>query len=141
MSARGGLIIGVGTDIIETRRFRRIADEVPAGVASRLFTIGELDGAALCGLSGAAQHLASRFAAKEAVMKSLGCGMNRISFTDIEIVHDDDGRPAAVLSGAAKARADELGAAEVMVSLSHTEEYACAFAVAIAAGGGACDTD
>jgi holo-[acyl-carrier protein] synthase len=139
MSASGHRVIGVGTDIIETRRFIRIAREAPSGVASRIFTPGELEGAVGRGERCASQHLASRFAAKEAVMKSLGCGMNRIEFIDIELVHDGVGRPVAVLRGTAKAYAEELSVADVMVSLSHTEHYACAFAVAL--GGSARDPD
>mgnify|MGYP001185096524 CR=1 FL=1 len=135
-SSCGGCVMGVGADIIETGRFARIADQAPGGVASRLFTAGELHGQTARGRV-AAQHLASRFAAKEAVMKSLGCGMDRIQFTDIELVNDDGGRPVAVLRGSARARADELGVSEVMVSLSHTAHYVCAFAVAV--GGGVCD--
>lgn len=135
-----GRILGVGTDIIETRRFLRMAEEVaegaPKGAAARIFTAAEL--AAARGRLGA-QHLASRFAVKEAVMKCLGCGMDRIGFTEIEVVSGEDGRPAVRLYGRARARADVLGVHDVMLSLSHTEEFACAFAIAV--GGASDDSD
>jgi len=98
----------------------------------RLFTAGELSD----GRANNREYLASRFAAKEAVMKSLGSGMGDISFTDIEVYHTDGGAPAVRLSGAAYRRATEIGASRVLVSVSHDRDYVCAFAVALGRAGG-----
>ena len=73
-------VIGVGVDIIRTERFEEIAQRAPGGAAARLFTPDELSDRR----ANNREYLASRFAAKEAVMKSLGCGMSDIS-TDIEV--------------------------------------------------------
>ena len=120
-------VIGVGVDIIRTGRFEEIAQRAPGGVAARLFTPDELSDRR----ANDREYLASRFAAKEAVMKSLGCGMSDISFTDIEVYHADTGAPAVRLSGAASSRAREIGALDVLVSVSHDRDYVCAFAVAL----------
>ncbi|MDD2201229.1 MAG: holo-ACP synthase [Firmicutes bacterium] len=125
-------VLGVGVDIIEIRRFRRIAAMAPSGVARRLYTDEEL----LDERIDRPEYLASRFAAKEAVMKALGRGMGSIAFTDIEIFQDEYGRPQARLIGSARARADSIGVRTVMLSLSHSDEMVCAFAVSI---GGVCD--
>lgn len=130
-------VIGVGVDIIRTERFEDIAQRAPGGVAARLFTAGELSDRRVNNR----EYLASRFAAKEAVMKSLGSGMSHISFTDIEVYHTDGGAPAVRLSGAASRRAREVGARRVLVSVSHDRDYVCAFAVALGrAGGGSAGT-
>lgn len=120
-------VLGIGVDIIRTERFRRIAQEAPGGVAARLYTADEL---AECRADGC-EYLASRFAAKEAVMKSLGHGMGDIPFTDIEIRRLDGGAPAVSLSGAASRLACEAQVARVLVSVSHDRDYVCAFAVAL----------
>ncbi len=89
-------VLGIGVDIIEIRRFHRIAAVAPQGVAQRLYTAEELSD----GRIGRPEYLASRFAAKEAVMKSLGCGMDSIAFTDIEVFQDEYGQPHVRLTGA-----------------------------------------
>jgi len=125
-------VIGVGVDIIRTERFDDIAKRAPGGAATRLFTPGELADSRVNNR----EYLASRFAAKEAVMKSLGSGMSDISFTDIEVYRTDGGAPAVRLSGTASRRAREIGAFRVMVSVSHDHDYVCAFAVALGKAGG-----
>lgn len=125
-------VIGVGVDIIRTERFGDIAQRAPGGAAARLFTAGELSDRRV----NSREYLASRFAAKEAVMKSLGSGMSDICFTDIEVYHTDGGAPAVRLSGTACRRATEIGASRVLVSVSHDRDYVCAFAVALGRAGG-----
>lgn len=124
-------LIGIGTDIVELARFRAHAKALPDGPARRYLTESEM-AEALLRKSSATEYLASRFAAKEAVMKSLGCGMDRISFVDIEIASAPDGRPFVLLSGRAGQRASEISAATVMISISHGKESAVAFAAAVA---------
>jgi holo-[acyl-carrier protein] synthase len=131
-------VIGVGVDIIRTARFEDIALRAPGGVAARLFTANELADRR----ANDCEYLASRFAAKEAVMKSLGCGMGDMSFEDIEVYHLESGAPAVRLSGVASRRARQAGAVRVLVSVSHDRDYVCAFAVALgSAGGGGADDE
>ena len=118
-------IIGIGVDIIEISRFERMAHQEDNGVASRLFTSYELSEAPFVKK---AQYFASRFAAKEAVMKALGMGMSNIGFEEIEISKDDFGRPHVTLYGNANKRYCELGGKNILISISHSRELAIAYA-------------
>jgi len=83
------------------------------------------------------EHLAARFAAKEAVLKAFGTGMSkRMRFTDVEIVNDRSGRPRVVLAGAVREFARRHGLRQLDVSLTHT--HGLAFATAITAWEGRC---
>jgi holo-[acyl-carrier protein] synthase len=78
------------------------------------------------------EHMAARFAAKEAVLKSFGTGLGaRMRWTDVEIVSARTGRPQVKLSGAVADFAERMGIADVDVSLTHTEQLAIAQAVAV----------
>jgi holo-[acyl-carrier protein] synthase len=81
-------------------------------------------------------ELAVRFAAKEAVAKTLGVGMrilarDGILWHEAEIVGDQRGKPLICLHGGAAKRAEELGLTQWSVSLTHEREYAVAFVVAM----------
>ena len=94
---------------------------------ARIFTPQEQ---AYC--QGRIPSLAGRFAVKEAVAKALGTGIGDMSWVEIEIVSDKAGRPELVLHGAAKQIAEELGLTDWSISLSHTENHAIGFVVAMA---------
>ena len=79
--------------------------------------------------------MAARFAAKEAVSKALGVGLNHISahgigWQDVEVLPDPLGKPMVRLSGHARALAREQGLHQWSISLSHGRDYAVAFVVA-----------
>jgi holo-[acyl-carrier protein] synthase len=77
-------------------------------------------------------HVAGRFAAKEAVLKVLGTGWRtKISWKDIEILNDRLGKPDVRLSGHCAEIAAALGIARVLISISHTWDYAMASALAV----------
>ena len=79
---------------------------------------------------GRAQSAAAMFAAKEAVAKALGTGFSGgVMPWNISVVHDEKGAPGAELTGAAKARMEQIGGRNVMLSLSHEGGSAIAFAV------------
>ncbi|HWH44659.1 MAG TPA: holo-ACP synthase [Thermoleophilaceae bacterium] len=111
----------VGLDLLEIERMERAL--LRPGLAERLFTPGEL--AYARARARPASHLAARFCAKEAVAKALG--LEAWAFRDVEVVATS-GAPALRLSGAAAARARELGA-EPRISLTHTRDMAGAAAV------------
>ncbi len=78
------------------------------------------------------EHLAARFAAKEAVLKALGTGLGRrMAWTEVEVVNDPAGRPLIRLHGGVAEWAADRGLTEVDVSLSHTEQLAIAQAIAV----------
>ena len=112
----------LGVDIVEIARVRTALERHTAGFRRRVFTELEWE---QCSASYAS--LAGRFAAKEAVMKSLGTG--GMGFRDIEIVRLPSGKPEVRLSGRMRRRADRLGVVTVLVSISHSRDNAIAVAV------------
>lgn len=116
----------VGVDMIEVERMVRAANRHGDRFYRRFFTAQER---LLC--EDNPRRLAARFAAKEAVGKAFGTGIGDIRWVEIEILHDDRGRPWVKLHGAAATLATEMGLHQWDISLSHTEEHAIAFVVAI----------
>lgn len=114
-----------GVDIIEIKRVGNVATRYGDRFLQRIYTPQEQ---AYC--RGRAPQLASRFAAKEAVMKALGTGIRGISWKDIEVVRYIGRAPIIRLHDRAKAKADSLGITVLSVSLSHSQEFAIAFVVA-----------
>ncbi len=77
------------------------------------------------------EHLAARFAAKEAALKAIGTGWSQgIGWTDVETVRLESGRPELRVTGRAKEIADSMGVDRWFVSLSHTETNAIASVIA-----------
>lgn len=112
----------IGVDLLEIERLEGALERRPR-MASRLFSEAELGYAS--DRARPAQHLAARFCAKEAVAKALG--LRGWSFVDVEVVATG-AAPRVELSGAAAARASELGV-DAVVSLTHTGETAGAVAI------------
>jgi len=113
-----------GVDIIEVGRIRRVAETYGQRFLKRIYTDGEV---AYC--RGRAPQLATRYAAKEAVMKALGTGVRGVRWRDIEVVRRRGQAPTIKLYGTALARAERLGIDHLALSLSHSEEYAVASVV------------
>jgi len=120
--------VSVGVDLVEVPRLARLAAH-PVGLAGVL-TERELR---YCrSRPHPAEHLAARFAAKEAVLKALGTGLSQgIRWTDVEILKERGGRPLVVLHGAAEALAGRRRLLRIDVSLSHTAQLATAYAIAL----------
>lgn len=114
-------LLRTGIDLIEVERFRSQKPGIRERFLARVYTEAELDYCA-----GNDQHLAGRFAAKEAVSKALGCGIGEISWQEIEILNDDFGAPVLHLHGKAAERAERMGLTEWSVSITHIQEYAAA---------------
>jgi len=113
----------VGFDLLEIERIERALERRP-GLATRLFTDGELDYARSRARPG--QHLAARFCAKEAVTKALG--LAAMAPLEVEVLGGGGPDVGLRLHGTALARAEELGV-EVVVSLTHSRGLAGAVAV------------
>jgi len=76
------------------------------------------------------EHLAGRFAAKEAVMKVLGTGWRAgMAWTDIEVTNDPMGKPEVLLSGRCQELADRMGLDRILISITHVERHAVASAI------------
>ena len=111
----------VGIDIIEISRVAQTVDRWGDRFLRRIYTEGELT---FC--RGRASQLASRFAAKEAMMKALGTGRYGVNWRDIEVVRCRGGRPVIQLQGRASKVAEQLAVSHVALSLSHSRDYAVA---------------
>ncbi len=112
-------IVGVGIDVVDISRFGDALRRTP-GMVERLFTAAEAERPPA--------SLAARFAAKEALAKALGAPGN-LEWDDAEVVSESSGRPRLELRGTVAARAAELGAASVHLSLSHDAGIASAVVV------------
>ena len=117
-------MLHTGVDIIEITRIKRIIDRWGMRFLGRIYTEPELR---LC--RGKPSSLASRFAGKEAVMKTLGTGIKGISWREIEILAEPSGQPIVNLHGKARIRAANLGLESLAISLSDSKEHAVAFVV------------
>ena len=121
--------VGLGVDIVEIERMARIIKRSPA-FTEKVYSAAER---AYCdGHAHPEVHYATRFAAKEAVLKALGPGFSEgIGWLDVEVRRTSKGRPYVVLTGRAREVAREMGVREIPISLSytHTDAVACAMAI------------
>jgi holo-[acyl-carrier protein] synthase len=118
----------VGIDLIEVERIEAAIARHGDHFLTRVFTANEL---AYC--RGQPHQLAARFAAKEAVSKTLGVGIQHadgVAWREIEIISGERGKPSVLLSGRAAQRAAQIGMRSFALSLSHTREHAIAMVVA-----------
>jgi holo-[acyl-carrier protein] synthase len=124
-------IAGHGIDLVEVDRIARMIADHGEHFLSRCFTAAEREHGA--GSKREAEHLAARFAAKEAALKALGTGLTHgISWTDIEVIRHPSGQPTIRLRGEAAAIAARLGIGQWHLSLSHTATHAIASVIAVA---------
>lgn len=124
--------VGLGVDIVEIERMRAILKRTPT-FRQRIFSEDECE---YCDKKAdPAKSYAARFAAKEAVLKALGCGFSEgIGYHDVEVVVDDKGKPSVELYGRAIDLYDDNEITEIALSLSHTEADAIACAIALTRG-------
>lgn len=116
---------GLGNDIVEIERIRLSIERHGQHFLNRLFTHREQD---FCyKFKDPVPHFAGRFAAKEAIAKALGTGIGAdLSWHDIEILSDEQGKPIVHLSEAAKRR---FQVPRLLVSISHSTSHATAVAI------------
>ena len=114
------MITGIGTDIIEISRFDRLVGN--AHFMERVFTPSER-----AYINQRPNRAAGMFGAKEAFSKAVGTGLSGFSLTDVEVRHDDRGKPCFFLYGKAAARFGDL---RFHLSISHCDCHAVAFVTA-----------
>ena len=121
------MIYGTGTDIIEVGRIRAVMER-DIGFREKIFTPHEIE---YCeSKKNKHQHYAARFSAKESLLKAIGTGWRYgIRFADIEIYHDELGKPYIRLFGKAEELASQEGFSKIHVSLSHVKEIASAIVI------------
>lgn len=123
------MIVGTGIDIIEVERIRKVLEKHSDLFLKRVFTDEEM--ALAPAGPGAAAFYAGRWAAKEAVSKTLGTGIGAAcGWTDICILRRPGGAPYLDLRGDGAETARKLGIRAFHISISHIKDTACAVAVA-----------
>ena len=122
------MILGVGIDIIEVARVKASYDRFGERFLNRLLLADEI---AYCRLhKNPAPFLAARFAAKEAISKAFGTGIGaQLGWQDMEIQRKNSGEPFVVLHGKGEKLFKARKAKRLLVSISHTENYAAVTAV------------
>lgn len=122
------MIAGVGIDIIEIDRFQKKICLGEENLFSSVFTERELDDHNQ--ITPSAGRLAGKFAAKEAVLKALGCGLNPgFIWKNIEIFEKLHGNPEVALSGKIKLIASEMQINTIDLSITKTKSDATAFVI------------
>lgn len=124
------MVVGLGTDIIEIVRIGKMIERHGEIFLNRVYTTEEIR---YCQRRKESyQHFAGRWAAKEAVMKTLGTGFIRgVSFQDIEICTKKSGKPIIQMHGSAGELAEKMNIHQFLITISHCREYATATAIAL----------
>jgi holo-[acyl-carrier protein] synthase len=118
--------LATGVDLIEVERIESAVERYGERFLRRIFTSRELSLT-----HGRPESLAARFAAKEAVAKTLGCGIGEVSWLDVEVLSGPNRQPELHLHGNAARIAEEQGLSQWAISLSHSQEYAIAMVTAM----------
>ena len=120
------MIFGIGIDIIEIERIKKSIEKFGDLFLNKIYTPTELEYSLK--KKNKYQHLAARFAAKEAIAKSLATGWSKgFRWKDIEIYNEPSGLPKVKLSGNL---ASFLGKDKsLQISMSHSEHYVTCFAI------------
>ncbi len=122
------MIKGVGVDLISIERIDRVYRRHRHRFINRIFTRGERE--LIARRTAPTAAMAARFAAKEAVLKAIGCGIGPAGLAEVEILSLPAGPPEVRLHGKAALEAARRGIGGVKVSLTHDPPFACALAVA-----------
>ncbi len=124
------MIIGTGIDMVEISRIKNAAKKWQKNFLLKIFTDKELEYSNE--KTSSYQHLAARFAAKEAVLKALGSGLtSRMEWRDIEVWNEESGKPNVRLTGEVERVSTALGVKNIIISMSHTRTYAVASVILV----------
>jgi holo-[acyl-carrier protein] synthase len=128
----GGLLLGLGSDLIDIERIRGVLDRQGERFLDRVFTDEER---AYClGMKHPHKHYAARFAAKEAVAKAFTTGIGaELGWKSISVYHGLRHEPLVRLDAAGEALLKHVGGTQVILTLSHTDTAAMAVAAIVRA--------
>ena len=119
------MVVGIGIDLVEIARIRRLMERWRERFLGRVFTPDEV--AYALRRHDPAEHLAARFAAKEATLKALGTGLSMgVRWREMEVRRARGQRPILVLSGRTAAIGVARGVRSLHVSLTHDGGFAVA---------------
>lgn len=120
------MIIGIGTDIIETSRIQSAIEKYGKRFLNKLFTETEQEYSEQFNDTKFV-HYAARFAAKEAFSKAIGTGITQgFKFRDVGVENLKSGQPIIVLDGEMK---EKYGHLKVHITLSHSDNYSVAYVI------------
>jgi holo-[acyl-carrier protein] synthase len=129
----GGILIGLGCDLIETERIGKVLAKHGERFLKRVFT--EEEQAYCNSLKYPHKHYAARWAAKEAVSKCFTTGIGEhLHWTSISVYHGSRKEPLVRLDDKAAALLKEVGATHVWLTLSHIDSHAMAVAALVKHG-------
>ena len=124
------MIIGTGIDMVEISRIKNAAKKWRKIFLLKILTDKELEYSNE--KTSSYQHLAARFAAKEAVLKALGSGLtSRMEWRDIEVWNEESGKPNVRLTGEVERVSQARGVSNIIISMSHTRTYAVASVILV----------
>jgi holo-[acyl-carrier protein] synthase len=128
----GGILLGLGCDLIEVERIRGVMERQGERFLARVFTDEER---AYCGgLKNPHPHLAARWAAKEAVSKCFTTGIGaELGWKSVSVYHGARMEPLVRLDAQGAALLRHVGGTHVLLTLSHTETAAMAVAAIVRA--------
>ncbi len=118
--------IATGIDLVEIDRFRQLKPEILERFYKRVYTPSELEY-----IADLFERAAGLFAAKEAVVKAMGCGIGPVSWQEVEITHSKEKQPNVRLHNNAAEIARGMSIKQWSISISHTKKHATAVAVAL----------
>ena len=122
------MLKGVGVDLVSIERIERVYNLDPEKFLRRVFSAGELS--LMTEAPPVISTIAARFAAKEAVLKAIGCGIGPAGLAEVEITRKQGEKPVVELHGEAFRLAAELGISKIELSITHEPPFACAVAAA-----------
>lgn len=122
------MLNGVGVDLVSIKRIRKIMDRHGEKFLHRIMSESELEHIKRRRLSSAS--IAARFAAKEAVLKAIGCGIGPAALREVEITGAAGEAPGVKLYGFAASYAAEKSIEHIALSITHEPPFACAIAAA-----------
>lgn len=116
-----------GVDIVDIRRIEKILEKRRNSFYKKIFTHNEMQ--YIASKKHSSKTIAGMFATKEAVSKLIGTGIGKINWKDIEVLHDENGRPYIYMSLKIEDYLRELSLSDIEISISHEKEYAVSFAI------------
>jgi holo-[acyl-carrier protein] synthase len=122
------MLKGIGVDLVSIERIGRVYQRYQDKFLQRVFAAAEIREITKLPLSPAS--LAARFAAKEAVLKAIGCGIGPAGLSEVEIIRKQRQKPTVKLHGETQRLAAERGISGIELSLTHEPPFACAVAAA-----------
>lgn len=121
------MITGIGIDLCEISRMEKLLED--GRFLARYFSAEEQDYIRGKGKTGA-QSMAGIYAAKEALVKALGCGIVTADLGAVDVTHDKYGKPSYVLQGEYARLAEDKRISSFYLSITHDGGMAAAVCVA-----------